>query len=413
MVFGAATAAYQIEGAWDEDGKGPSIWDEFVRRRNAIANHDTGDVACDHYHRWREDVDLMAELGLQAYRFSISWPRILPEGTGRLEERGLAFYDRLVDALLERGIEPWVTLYHWDLPLALQDRSGWQAPDVDRWFAEYARVVAERLGDRVRNWMTLNEPWVSAYEGHAFGVHAPGIRDPEGAVRAAHGLMRAHQAAVPAIRAASPDARVGLVLNVSPVEAATDSEADRAAAERVDGYVNRWFLDAAFGRGYPADIAEWFRFAEPAAAAQPLDFVGLNYYFRSVVRAGDSFIGAEQVPMTGGSTSDMGWEVHAPGLGRILRRVRDEYAPASIAVTENGMAARGIDDPARVEYLRDHIEQAEGIADAYFVWSFLDNFEWAWGYDMRFGIVHVDYSTLERTVKRSGHWYSERIRQRG
>jgi beta-glucosidase len=243
-------------------------------------------------------------------------------------------------------------------------------------------------------------------------VHAPGIRDPESAVRAAHGLMRAHQAAVPAIRAAAPGARVGIVFNVSPVEAATDSEADAAAAARVDGYVNRWFLDAAFGRGYPADIAEWFRFDQPAPAAQPIDFIGLNYYFRSIVRAADSFIGAEQVPVTDAPTTDMGWEVHVTGLGRILRRVRDDYAPASIAVTENGMAMQGIDDPARVEYLRDHIAQAEGIADAYFVWSLLDNFEWARGYAMRFGIVHVDYETQRRTVKRSGRWYAEQIRQR-
>jgi beta-glucosidase len=410
VIFGAATAAYQIEGAWDDDGKGRSIWDEFVRRPGAIANADTGDVACDHYHRWREDVELMGELGLQAYRFSVSWPRVLPEGTGRVEQRGLDFYDRLVDGLLERGIEPWVTLYHWDLPLALQERGGWQAPDAPGWFADYATMVVERLGDRVRNWITLNEPWVAAFEGYAIGNHAPGLRDPQAGARAAHELMRAHHRAVPVIRAAARAPRVGIALNLSPVEPASQAEADVEAARRVDGWINRWFLDATFGRGYPSDIADWFGFEDTLDETADVDFVGVNYYFRSLVCAADNLIGGEQVPVPGAETSDMGWEVYPRGLSQILARIREEYAAPSVAVTENGIALQGVDDQRRIAYLRDHIAEADALAEAYFVWSLLDNFEWAWGYAMRFGLVHVDYATQTRTIKASGRWYADVIR---
>ena len=412
MLFGAATAAYQIEGAWDEAGKGRSIWDDYVRVPGAIENGDTGDVACDHYHRYREDVALMADLGLDAYRFSISWPRVLPEGSGRVEQRGVDFYDRLVDELLAKGIRPWVTLYHWDLPSALYARGGWESPECVEWFAEYANVVAERLGDRVKDWMTLNEPEVVAFAGYAWGQHAPGERDPARAVRVSHGLLNAHAAGLDALRAAVPDARLGIALNVSPVEPATDSEEDAAAARRVDGQLNRWFLDAVFARGYPGDMVEWYGWDRPAATPATPDFVGVNYYFRRIVRAAENFLGADQVEVTGVPTSDMGWEIHPDGLFEILARVRDEYAPAAIAVTENGIALEGIDDRGRVAYLGDHIERARKIADAYFVWSLLDNFEWAWGYRMRFGIVHVDFETQQRTVKTSGRWYAERIRAR-
>jgi beta-glucosidase len=411
VILGAATAAYQIEGAWAEDGKGPSIWDDFVRSPGAIENGDTGDVACDHYHRWLEDVELMAELGLQAYRFSISWPRVLPDGTGRANEAGLAFYDSLVDALLERGIEPWVTLYHWDLPQVLYERGGWESPESTSWFADYATLVASRLGDRVEHWITLNEPQVAAFLGYATGVHAPGRREPRTAVRVAHGLMHAHAAGVDAIRAAAPRARVGIAPNVSPVEPASDSEEDVAAARRVDGHLIRWFFDCAFGRGYPDDIRELYGFTEDSPPGPPLDFVGVNYYFRQVVRhEPGSYLGAVQVPVPGARTTAMGWEIHPDGLRDILARVRRDYDPPLLAVTENGMAMDGIDDPERVDYLREHVERAHGLADAYFVWSLLDNFEWARGYSMRFGLVHVDYETQLRTIKTSGRWYADLIR---
>ena len=411
MIYGAATAAYQIEGAWDSDGKGPSIWDAFVREHGRIANGETGDVACDHYNRWREDVAQMAELGLQAYRFSVSWPRVLPEGEGNANEAGLAFYEGLVDALLAHGIQPWLTLHHWDLPLALYERGGWESPDSSRWFAEYAHVVAARLGDRVDNWMTLNEPQVIAGAGYLTGEHAPGRKEPRTFVHVADALLHAHAAGAEAVRAAAPNARVGIALNMSPVEPATDAPEDAAAARRVDGSLNRWFLDAVFGRGYPDDMREWYAFEGDAPKPAPPDLVGVNYYFRQLVRAddGNSF-GAVQVQPEGVPKTDMGWEIHPDGLRDVLARVHDEYAPPLLAVTENGIATEGIDDPARIDYLRDHIARAEGLADAYFVWSLLDNFEWARGFGMRFGLVHVDYETQRRTIKSSGRWYHDHIR---
>ena len=411
MLFGAATAAYQIEGAWNEDGKGPSIWDAFVREPGRIDNGETGDVACDHYHRWRDDVALIAELGLHAYRFSISWPRVLPDGEGRVNEDGLAFYENLVDALLARGIQPWVTLHHWDLPLALYERGGWESPDSARWFASFATLVGERLGDRVERWLTLNEPQVIAYHGYLDGQHAPGRQEPRTFVRVADALMHAHAAGAEALRAAAPHAQVGIALNMSPVEPATDSDEDAAAARRVDGGLNRWFLDSVFGRGYPDDMREWYAFEGDAPEPPQVDFVGVNYYFRQIVRAdaGNSF-GAVQVQPSGVQTTDMGWEVHPDGLRDVLARVRDDYDPPQLAVAENGIATDGIEDRTRTEYLREHIARAEGLADAYFVWSLLDNFEWARGYAPRFGIVHVDYATQRRTIKSSGRWYRDRIR---
>jgi beta-glucosidase len=412
VIFGAATAAYQIEGAWDEDGKGPSIWDTFVRLPGRIREGDTGDVACDHYHRYEEDVALMAELGLQAYRFSVSWARVLPEGVGRVNAPGLDFYDRLVDALLARGIQPWLTLHHWDLPQALYDRGGWESGEMPGWFAEYATVVAERLGDRVHHWMTLNEPQVIAYHGYLSGEHAPGRKEPRTFVRVADATMQAHAAGMEALRAVLPDAQLGIALNTSPVEPLTGSEEDVTAARRVDGSLNRWFFDAVFGRGYPEDLREWYAFDGPAPAPPEPDFVGLNYYFRQIVRAASgNYLGAVEQPPEGVPKTDMGWEIHAQGLADALGRMREEYEPRFLAVTENGMAVQGIEDEARVEYLRDHIAAADGLADAYFVWSLLDNFEWARGFGMRFGLIHVDYQTQQRTVKRSGRWYADRIAQ--
>ena len=405
FLHGAATAAYQIEGAWDEDGKGPSIWDAFVRVRGAIEGGDTGDEACDHYHRFAEDVALMAELGLEAYRFSVSWPRVLPEGTGRVNEAGIDFYDRLVDALRGMGSRPVVTLYHWDLPLEL---GGWDAAGVDDAFAQYAALLGERLGDRVRDWITLNEPEVAAFAGHHAGVHAPGLHDFALAVRAADAMLRAHAKAVEALPS---DANVGIALNLSPCEG------DERATQLADGYLNRWFLDAVCGRGYPEDMLEWYGNAappEPLPAMPPLDFVGVNYYYRRIVRDAPPPLGWEQITPAGAELSEMGWEVHPDGLRDILLRVASDYAPRALYVTENGVALpRGLDDERRVAYLESHLAAAEQAgADGYFVWSLLDNFEWGYGRSKRFGLVEVDFATQARTIRRSGRWYAERIRAR-
>jgi beta-glucosidase len=410
LILGAATAAYQIEGAADADGKGPSIWDSFVRVPGAIAGGDTADEACDHYRRWHEDVDLMAELGLHAYRFSVSWARVLPEGAGAVNEPGLAFYERLVDALLERGIRPFVTLYHWDLPQALQDRGGWASPDTVAAFAEYAALLATRLGDRVADWVTLNEPEVAAFAGHYHGVHAPGARDFALALRAADGMLRAHALATEALRAAAPAARVGIALNLSP------TEGDERAARLADGYLNRWFLDPVFGHGYPSDMVAWYGDAAPGPLPPPpgLDFLGVNYYYRRVVRDAPGPLGFEQVTPPGAELSEMGWEVHPDGLRELLVRVARDYSPERILVTENGIALPpGLDDERRVSYLERHLaavaeaRAAGAPVDGYFVWSLLDNFEWAFGRSKRFGLVEVDYATQRRTIRRSGRRLAE------
>lgn len=427
FLWGAATAAFQIEGAHDADGKGPSIWDTFCRRPGAISTGEPGDVACDHYHRWREDVALMSEIGLDAYRFSVGWPRVLPEGRGRANEPGIGFYDRLVDGLLERGIRPFVTLYHWDLPQALQDRGGWASDQVVEAFASYADLVARRLGDRVSDWITLNEPQIIAFLGHHQGVHAPGIRDLDTALRVSHHLLLAHRAAADALRAAAPAARIGIALNLSPCEPASGSPDDAAAARRVDGYIARWFLDPLYGRGYPVDMtalyAPYFdRAAEMAGYDGRLDFLGVNYYTRQIVRTGgEGPFQAERVHPEAAERTAMGWEVYPSSLTDLLVRLARDYAPARIHVTENGAAyddvvADGlVADPLRISYLRRHLAAcADALAaqvplDGYFVWSLIDNFEWALGTSKRFGIVHVDHTTQARRVKASGRWYQELI----
>ena len=429
FLWGVATASFQIEGAAREDGRSQSIWDTFCRVPGAVANGDTGDVACDHYHRWPEDIALMRELGVGAYRFSIAWPRVMPDGATP-NAAGIAFYDRLVDALLEAGIRPFATLYHWDLPQVLQDRGGWPERATAERFAEYAGTVAAALGDRVGDWMTLNEPFCAGWLGHLEGVMAPGIRDLRAAVPATHHLHLGHGLAAAAIRAESPGAaRVGVVCNLSPTEAASDSEADVAAARRADGHHNRWFMDPLFGRGYPADMVEAYgvdppvRPGDEATIAAPLDFFGLNYYSRAVVVADDEHpAGFRQVPVPGATTTDMGWEVYPDGLRELIERVAAEYAPPVIYVTENGsawpdaVAADGsVDDPDRVAYLDAHIAACARALEegaplrGYFAWSLLDNFEWAYGYAKRFGLVHVDYATQRRTMKSSGRRYAALI----
>jgi beta-glucosidase len=413
FTWGAATAAYQIEGARDADGKGESIWDVFCRVPGAIANGDTGEIACDHYRRYCEDVALLAELGLGAYRFSVSWPRVLPAGTGRSNEAGLAFYDRLVDELLAHGIRPLVTLYHWDLPQAIQERGGWPSPDAPGWFAEYASLVAERLGDRVHDWVTINEPGVVAWIGHLEGRHAPGARDFGTAVAAAHQLLLAHREGRRAIRAADAEARVGIALDLRPVHPASVAPEDAQAARLLDAHQNRWFLDPLFGRGYPAELVERLGALAPPpldAFDGALDFLGANYYTRHKARPSSGPIGAEMVAPAGVATTDMGWEVYPDGLRELLARLHDDYGPVPLVVTENG-AAFG-DDRLRLDYLARHLEAAataieSGVPlEGYFVWSLLDNFEWAEGYAKRFGVVEVDYATQRRTIRPSGRWYA-------
>jgi beta-glucosidase len=430
FVWGAATAAYQVEGAVDEDGRAPSIWDTFSHTPGKVAGGDTGDTACDHYHRVPEDLELMRALGLDSYRFSVAWPRIVPQGSGAVNPAGIAFYDRLVDSLLEAGITPNATLYHWDLPQAQQDRGGWPERDTAERFAEYVSVVAGALGDRVKDWATLNEPLCSAWIGHLEGTMAPGWTDLTAAVRASYHLHLGHGLAVQALRAAHADARVGIVNNLSPCEPATDREADIAAARRADGHTNRWWLDPIHGRGYPQDMLDLYGVELPVKdgdmelIAAPLDWLGLNYYFRQVIA--DDPTGpaphARMVYLPGVRRTAMDWEVHADGLEQLLVRLSQEYGAKRLFVTENGAAYRDVvgedgqvQDPERTQYLEEHLAACaravkRGVPVAgYYAWSLLDNFEWAYGYDKRFGLVHVDYATQKRTVKGSGRRYADLI----
>lgn len=436
FFWGAATAAYQIEGAVHEDGRGPSIWDTFSHTPGKTFNGDTGDVACDHYYRWREDVALMRDLGLQAYRFSIAWSRILPQGTGAINERGLDFYDRLVDELLAANITPFVTLYHWDLPQALQDRGGWARRDTVDAFVAYSEIVARRLGDRVKHWITHNEPWVVAFVGNLQGRHAPGVQDLRTALQVGHHLLLSHGLAVPVLRAASADAEIGITLDLSPIRAATPTSEDQAAAERFDGCWNRWFLDPLFGRGYPADMVEFYGALMPTIAAgdlatiaAPIDALGINYYRPTIACAvpleehplGYRSLSGAELAERGYEVTEMGWAVEPEALIELLQQVHRDYAPNAIYITENGAAFEdqvadgAIDDSRRLAYLHGHFDAARQAIDAgvplrgYFVWSLLDNFEWALGYSKRFGIVHMDYQTQKRTRKSSALWYSRVI----
>jgi beta-glucosidase len=430
FVWGAATASFQIEGATREAGRGESVWDRFCATPGKVRNGDSGEIACDFYHRYRDDIALMRDLGIDAFRFSIAWPRVLPTGRGPVNEAGLDFYDRLVDELLANEIEPFATLFHWDTPQALEDAGGWPERATAEAFVEYAEAVSSRLGDRVHHWITHNEPWVHAWIGHSWGKHAPGRTSETDAVAAAHHLLLSHGWATEAIRRNAPDSQVGITLNLAHAYPASDTPEDEAAAWQVDGEGNRWFLDPIFRGAYPADLLERNRIVEPfvqagdlEAISAPLDFLGVNNYFRFVVSAG-----AEGPRMERDSEAlhtDMGWEVYPDGLNRLLVRVARDYAPPAIYVTENGAAFGdvrvhdgGVHDPERTEYLESYIGAvADAIAagapvKGYFVWSFLDNFEWAFGYSKRFGIVYVDYPTLERVPKDSFYWYRDFIKSR-
>ena len=434
-VWGAATAAYQVEGAVREDGRGLSIWDTFSRTVGKTANGDTGDVACDHFHRYPEDVALMRELGLGAYRFSVAWPRIFPNGAGRPNPAGIDFYRRLIDELHHADIVPYVTLYHWDLPEALQARGGWTNRDTALRFGEYAYTVASALGSGVHHWFTINEPWVATFLGHWLGIHAPGTRDFREALLAAHHLLLAHGQGLSALRSEMQAGdRAGIVLNLSPCDPAGDSNADIEAAHRVDGFLNRWFLDALFKGRYPEDMVRLYGDAMPAIdqadmaiISQPTDLLGMNYYTRAVVAHDAAMrpLRARQVVPPGAPVTATGWEVYPSGLYQILKRVSDDYRPSRILITENGAAYDDavvdgrVDDPRREAYLHEHLLEAHRASEdgvplaGYFVWSLLDNFEWAEGYGKRFGLIYVDFSTQERIVKRSGRWYAEVCREHG
>ncbi|MDT4995068.1 MAG: beta-glucosidase [Actinoplanes sp.] len=443
FVWGAATAAYQIEGAANEDGRGPSIWDTFSRTPGKVFAGHTGDVACDHYRRYGDDVALMAGLGLASYRFSISWPRIQPDGTGPVNARGLDFYDRLTDELIGLGIDPVVTLYHWDLPQTLEARGGWTVRETAEAFAEYAQIVYARLGDRVKTWTTLNEPWCSAYLGYASGRHAPGVTDPASAFKAVHHLLLGHGLAATALRAAGAQT-VSITLNpasVLPLDPA--NVADRDAARIVDGLHNRIFLDPLVKGSYPADMLQhmerftdldFIRDGDTALIKAPIDVLGVNFYQPTYVSAKPGVEASAESPGTEGiafrqpvgPVTDMNWQIEPAGLTRLLERLHTDYG-VPLLITENGAAypdgpsteTGEVHDTNRIEYLDGHLRACHDAIShgvdlrGYFVWSLLDNFEWSEGYAKRFGIVHVDYRTQSRTPKDSARWYADVIRRNG
>ncbi|MFW5692319.1 MAG: GH1 family beta-glucosidase [Chloroflexota bacterium] len=435
FTWGVATASYQIEGAVDEDGRSPSIWDTFSATPGKVRNGDSGAVACDHYHRYPQDVALLRnELGIRNYRFSIAWPRILPDGTGTVNPAGLNFYDRLVDTLLAADITPWATLYHWDLPQVLQDKGGWPARMIVDAYAEYVEVVSARLGDRVNRWMTFNEPWVFTFLGYAVGIHAPGHTDWREFLQGAHHFLLAHAAAVPIIRANSAGAQIGVVFNPTWVDPASNKPEDQAARDRKMAHQNSWFIDPIYKGTYPADMIARYEAAGLMPDIEPgdmeriqgkPDFMGVNYYTREVVAHNpddESLLKLRNIPQPGEHT-EMGWEVAPDTIGKVLRWLNDRYAPGSIYVTENGAAFDDtvsddgqVHDPRRVAFYQHYIAsvydalQDDVPVDGYFAWSLMDNFEWAEGYSKRFGIVYVDYGTQQRIVKDSGHWYASLIR---
>jgi beta-glucosidase len=427
FVWGAATAAYQIEGATTVDGRGESIWDRFCETPGNVANGDTGDPACEHYFRWRDDLDLMSSLGLQGYRFSISWPRVQPDGRGPANRKGLDFYRRVVEGMLERGIAPLATLYHWDLPQRLQDDGGWASREVVDRFVEYAGLMFDSLGDVVDTWVTHNEPWVTAFLGYAYGTKAPGLRDWRSALAASHHLLLSHGRALSLFREAGRLGRIGITLDLTQVY----GEAE--AARRMDGHRNRWFLDPLLRGGYPPDMVDLYEarigpldFVERgdvADIAVPIDFLGVNFYQPALVRGGDDGpVGVTVVPPEGRQTA-MGWRVAPDSLTALLVRLKRDYGDVPLMITENGASFDDppldgnhvVEDPERLEYLREHIAAVERALAAgvdvrgYYVWSLFDNFEWEYGYASRFGIIHVDFPTQRRTPKRSALWYRDLI----
>ncbi len=421
FVWGSATSSYQIEGATAVDGKTPSIWDVFTRKEGAVADGSNGDRACEHVERYADDVALMADLGLGAYRFSLAWSRVMPNGGSQVNPAGLDFYDRLIDSLLAEGITPMPTLYHWDLPQALEDKGGWVNRDTAAAFAEYTEAAVTRLGDRISTWTTLNEPFVSANHGYVTGEHAPGRTSMAEGMAASHHLNLAHGLSGERIRSIAPESRLAIVLNFTPVEPATDSEADRIETHHRNNLENRWYSDPIGGFGYPQDSAEHYEWDQSEVLegdldiiSAPIDLLGINFYSRNIVSADDSYIAPPDTPR-----NTMGWEIHPPSLGRLLRDLHTRYSFPSFMITENGAAMPDevredgrIADDDRLDFIRAHVEQVhsaieDGVPmEGYLVWSLFDNFEWAWGYGPRFGIVEVDFETQVRTPKKSAEWFS-------
>jgi len=421
FIWGSATSSFQIEGATDEDGRGESIWDRFCEKPGAISDKTNGKVACDHYHRYKDDVALMSELKLAAYRFSIAWPRIFPNGGGAVNSKGLDFYDRLVDELLSANITPFATLYHWDLPQALEAKNGWVNRDTAHYFVDYTHAVVEKLGDRVASWATLNEPFVSASLGHRTGDHAPGRTSLNDSFAAAHHLLLAHGMAIPVIREHAPNSQAGIVLNFTPSFPYSDSEEDIKANEATDAFENRWYVEPIAGKGYPqrgVELLGWeqkeIQAGDLETIAAPIDFLGVNYYTRQTRRAG-STPAPQTLPVT-----DMGWEIYPQGINELLTTLHQRHQFKQYFITENGAAmpdtadaSDNVDDQDRIDYLHDHLQQvhlamSDGVpVKGYFAWSLFDNFEWAFGYSKRFGIVRVNYDTLERTPKASARWFSQ------
>jgi len=426
FVWGVATSAFQIEGAATQDGKGPSIWDSFCRRSGVIADNTNGDVACEHYTRWASDLDMIANLGVDAYRFSIAWPRVQPTGAGAWNEKGLDFYERLIDGMLDRNIKPYLTLNHWDLPDALQADGGWANRETVHRFVEYAEGIQVRMGDRLASITTHNEPWVMAVLGHETGVFAPGVKSRATAAQVSHHLLLSHGLAVQALRAQGSKAKLGIVLNLSPMHPATASAADHAKAQLEDGRLLRWYMDPLFKASYPQDVLDDLGKDAPRMQASdlkdisaPIDFLGVNYYSRTVVSADNSW----RPGTSGFEVTEMDWEVYPEGLTELLLRIHRDYPAPPMYVTENGGAFKDVlengqvHDLQRTDYLRQHIAAVavamrQGVRmDGYMVWSLMDNFEWASGYEKRFGIVHVDYATQVRTLKDSALWYRDFLKQ--
>ncbi|MHB8087590.1 MAG: GH1 family beta-glucosidase [Anaerolineaceae bacterium] len=440
--WGTATSAYQIEGAADQGGRSPSIWDEFSHRSGTIRNNENGDVACDHYHHWKEDIQLMKQLGYKAYRFSVAWPRILPEGRGRVNQQGLDFYNRLIDEMLQSEIAPYLTLYHWDIPTKL--KGAWLNRDSVYAFEEFSDVCARTFGDRVKSWMTINEPICASFLSYTWGHHAPGLSDPFQGLVAAHHLLLSHGLAVKAIRAHYPDAEIGIALNPASVYPLTDSKVDHQMAKQAETMQNRWFSDPVFKGSYPVETfqayielgvlknenPDFIHLGDMEIISIPTDFLGINYYTRQVYHTDQPEMPSvehfKSLPAPADNQTEMGWEIFPQGLFDLLQKVNNEYHPRKILITENGASYSyapdnfgKIDDPKRIDYIDMHLQtiaraiQAGIPVDGYFVWSFMDNFEWAQGYSQRFGLVYVDYKTQKRTPKASAYWYGKVIKDNG
>ncbi len=438
FVWGLATSSYQIEGAYAVDGKGESIWDRFSHTPGKVFNGDTGDVACDHYHRSKEDVSLMKEIGLDSYRFSLSWPRILPNGTGQLNRAGIDFYKKLIEQLLNASIDPMVTLYHWDLPQSLQDKGGWVNRDVAKYFAEYAGIVFQELGDVVDKWITHNEPWVAAFNGYSSGEHAPGIRDNYASAQAAHHLLLSHGLAVARYRELGLSGEIGITLNLNPTYPATDSKEDQKAADIYDDYINGWFLEPLFKGSYPQELLAIYQQQlgpipinqeDMAVISQEIDFLGINYYSRAIVKDNPEaeLLKFDTVANKDAKYTAMGWEIYPEGLYDILLIINQKYTAKPLFITENGAAFPDristdgrVHDRERIEYFKQHLEVTDRALKAgiplkgYYFWSLMDNFEWAHGYSKRFGFIFVDYANQQkRILKESAYWYQDVIKNNG